>query len=49
MEHQQCSSSKYSFLLESNVHIVLGHVATFIAWTQYSNVFMSAADTNVTL
>jgi len=32
MEHQQCSSSKNSFLFESNVHIVLGQVATFIVW-----------------
>lgn len=48
MEHQQCSGSKNSFLLESNVHIVLGHVATFIVWTQHANVFMSAADTNAT-
>lgn len=45
MEHQQCSSSKNSF---SNVQIVLGHVATFIAWTQHANVFMSVADTNAT-
>jgi len=49
MEHQQCSGSKNSFLLKSNVQIVLGHVATFIAWTQHANVFMSAADTNATL
>jgi hypothetical protein len=49
MEHQQCSSSKNSFLLESNVQLILGHTATFIASTQHANVFMSAAGTNTAL
>jgi hypothetical protein len=49
MQQQHCGSSENSFLLESNVQIVLGHVATFIACKQHANVFMSAADTNATL
>jgi hypothetical protein len=48
MEQQICSSSKNSFILESHVQLVLGHVATFIASPQHANVLMSVADTNST-
>ena len=44
-----CSSNNNSFIPESNVQLVFGHVATFIASPQHANVCMSGADTNATL